>query len=68
MAFIHTQSIAEREWNIQHQLDTLNPVVDVWVETADGTTLIIPSVVRVVDANKVQIIFNSQVAGHTIIN
>jgi hypothetical protein len=68
MAFLHTQTIAEREWNIQHQLDSLNPVVDTWIETDIGTTLIIPSMVRVVDANNIQIIFNSQIAGHAIIN
>ena len=68
MAFIHTQNIAEHTWNILHNLDTPNPLVDVWIETSEGTTLVIPSEVRVVDANKTQINFNSQVSGHAIIN
>ena len=68
MAFIHTQNIAERNWNITHNLDTPNPVVDVWIDTEEGTTLVIPSEIRVVDANTIQITFNSQVSGHTIIN
>lgn len=68
MSYTHHQSIPQNEWNITHDLDIVNPVVDTWIETEDGTTLVLPYEIRVIDNNKIRISFTQDLAGHAIIN
>jgi hypothetical protein len=68
MAYTHFQEIPQQEWNITHDLDTLNPVVDTWIESVDGTTIVIPLETRVIDSNKIRISFSQDLSGHAFIN
>jgi len=51
-------------WNIQHNLDTLNPIAQAY----DGAGYqIIPQTVRIVDADNMQMTFPSSVSGSAVI-
>jgi hypothetical protein len=68
MSYTHHQETPQNEWNITHDLDISNPVVDTWIETEDGTTLILPLEIRVIDNNKIRITFSQDLSGHAVIN
>jgi hypothetical protein len=51
-------------WNIQHNLDTLNPIAQAY----DGAGYqIIPQTVRIVDADNMQMTFPSSVSGSAVV-
>lgn len=58
----HVQTVASTIWNIQHNLG-IYPVVDILVNTTDGLTKIIPSDVKIVDMNTIQIHFSTPHSG-----
>lgn len=51
-------------WNIQHNLDTLNPIAQAY--DGDGYQ-IIPQTVRIVDADNMQMTFPSSVSGSAVV-
>jgi hypothetical protein len=68
MAFTYTNNTPATAWIITHDLNTLNPVVDVWVDDNGNTTAIIPKQIRVIDANKLEITFTVAINGVAVIN
>jgi hypothetical protein len=68
MAYTHTQSSANTTWNVKHSLDTLIPVVDVWISVEGTPTVLIPESIKVIDANNIQIFFTTAIAGSAYIN
>ena len=68
MAFTYTKDTPASVWNVTHDLDTLNPVVDVWVDDNGNTTAVLPKQIRVIDANKLEITFTVALNGVAVIN
>lgn len=61
---LHDQTSASTLWTIVHNLGTLAPVIDCWVDDGLGAQIkIIPLGVIVVDANTVTASFSSARAG-----
>lgn len=60
----HTQNTPDTLWTIVHNLDTLAPVVDVYIQDASGAYLkAIPQNVLVITSNEVHLIFSEPRAG-----
>ena len=68
MAFTYTTPAPTLVWNVTHDLNTLNPVVDVWVDDNGNTTAVLPKQIRVIDANKLEISFTVATNGVAVIN
>ena len=58
------QAFDSSTWNIQHNLDTLNPIAQAY--DSDGYQ-IIPQTVRIVDADNMQMTFPSSVSGSAVV-
>lgn len=73
--YVHVQTEPDSEWIINHQLDTFNLNIQVWVmeeyEEDDGNppqyTEVIPETKRLFDQNFALLLFNSPVTGRAII-
>ena len=52
--YFHTQSTASNIWTVNHNLNTISPVVDCFIDNEK----IIPSSIEVVNNNTVTIIFS----------
>jgi hypothetical protein len=68
MSFTYTQTTPQSVWNVNHNLDVPNPVVDVWVDDNGITTIMLPKQIRLVDTNRLEITFTIPVAGSVVIN
>lgn len=60
---VHDQTEAATEWTIVHNLKTLAPIVDVFIDTGSGLQKIIPLDVLVVDNTTVTIKHSSARTG-----
>ena len=58
------QAFDSSTWNIQHNLDTLNPIAQAY--DSDGYQ-IIPQTVRIVDADNMQMTFPNSVSGSAVV-
>lgn len=63
----HEQSVAAVEWNIVHNLGTLAPCVDIFIDLEGVRTKILPKDVIVVDKKTVKIVFTSPRTGSAAI-
>jgi len=63
---IHNQGIASTTWDFAHNLDFLNPAIQVWDSTIAGAKVILPEQIIAVDANNAQITFPIAVSGRAI--
>lgn len=68
MAYTYTKDTPALVWNITHNRNTLNPVVDVWVDDNGNTTAVLPKQIRVIDADKLEITFTVATPGVAVIN
>jgi hypothetical protein len=68
MAYTYTKDTPGLVWNVTHNLNTLNPVVDVWVDDNGNTTAVLPKQVRIIDADKLEITFTVTTNGVAVIN
>lgn len=59
----HEQDVAAAEWNITHNLNTLAPVVDVFIDYEGAVQKIIPASVQVIDAATVKVTFTEARSG-----
>lgn len=62
-SYTHTQSTASTTWNINHNCNTLAPVIDVFVTVGAQLTKILPLNVVVTDKNNVVVTFSSARSG-----
>jgi len=63
----HTESVASTSWVITHNLNTITPLVDVWVDIAGTTTKILPQTVAATSASVVTLTFSTAYAGEAVI-
>lgn len=59
----HDQSVAASTWNIEHNLGTMTPVLDTFIDFEGAVRKILPADVIVVDANNVQVVFTTPRSG-----
>lgn len=59
----HEQTVAATDWNITHGLNTIAPVVDVYIDVEGKQTKILPASVEVVDLQNVKVTFSAPRAG-----
>jgi hypothetical protein len=62
--FKYTETSAATTWSIQHNLNTLTPIVQVYT----GSQVIVPSTIRSVDANSSEITFAQATLGAAILS
>lgn len=62
-----TQSTPSSNWSVTHNLDTMQPAVDVWVDDNGVTTAMLPKQVQLVDANHLNISFSIPMAGTAVV-
>ena len=62
-SYVFNQATAATTWNIQHNLNTTSPIIDVWYNNAGVMTRILPASTQVVDSNNVTLTFSTAVAG-----
>jgi len=63
----HIQSTASTSWVITHNLNTLEPIVDCWINNAGSKTKILPLNVAATDANVCTITFSSAQSGEAFL-
>lgn len=61
--YTHTQDTPATEWTINHRLNTLAPVIDVWIDVDGVMTKILPLNITVTDANTTVVSFSSPRTG-----
>ena len=59
----HEQSTADTTWSIVHNLNTLAPIVDCWINVGGTITKILPLSVVATNVSTVTITFSSAQAG-----
>ena len=59
----HTQTSSSTTWTITHNLDTLSPVVDCWIDVSGDYTKILPLTVTATSNLVVTITFSSAQSG-----
>lgn len=59
----HVQDVAASEWNINHNLNTLSPVVDCQININGEVQKILPVSVEVVDSMNVKVTWSSDRTG-----
>lgn len=57
--YTHVQETPATEWTINHRLNTLAPVIDVWIDVDGVSTKILPRNITVQNANTVIVTFSS---------
>jgi len=63
----HIQSVASTTWVIVHNLNTVAPVVDCWVDNGGDQEKIIPVTVAGTDANTCTITFSAARTGEAAV-
>jgi hypothetical protein len=64
----HTQDTAANVWNIEHNLSTLQPAINVWVSVGGVMTAILPKEIRVIDADNLRVTFTDPQTGSAVVN
>lgn len=59
----YEQTTPSTSWAIQHNLGTLAPIVDVWIDISGTIHKVMPADVSVVDENNITIAFSSSQVG-----
>lgn len=62
-SYTHTQDTPSDSWTINHNLNTLAPIIDTFIEVEGVVTKILSSSVVVVDANNVTVTWTSPRTG-----
>lgn len=60
---LYERSALSQVWEVEHNLNTLNPLVVCWVETDGSYTKILPLCVEIKDKNTVVITFSRPYTG-----
>jgi hypothetical protein len=63
-----TQTTPSSNWTVTHNLDTLQPAVDVWVDDGGITTAILPKQIQTTNANTLNINFSIPMSGTAVVN
>lgn len=62
---IHVENSPQWTWNIQHGLNLGTPLVQVYDQ--ESNSMVIPNAIDVIDADNVQVTFNTAIAGRAIV-
>jgi hypothetical protein len=65
--FTHEQLVASNAWTVTHNLNTLAPVVDVYITNGAVKEELLAQDVAVIDRNTVKITFSSALTGKVVI-
>ena len=65
---IYEQTDPANIWLIEHSLNTISPVVNVWLDLPGGPTMVIPREISVIDEDNIRIIFTQPQTGGVAIN
>lgn len=60
---VHEQTVPATVWVVDHNLNTLAPIVDVFIDIGAGMQKILPLDVRAINAGRVEIEFSSARVG-----
>lgn len=60
---VHSQDVAAKEWTVTHNLNTLAPIVDVFIVTGNGLQKVLPLDITVVNAMSLKVTFSSDRTG-----
>lgn len=60
---VHSQDVPAATWNVVHNLNTLAPIVDVFIETGAGLQKVLPMDITVTNAMSLEITFSSDRTG-----
>jgi len=67
-SYIHTEATPSILWTVPHNLGTLSPCVDVWVDDGFGNTVkMLADSVTAIDANTVEIGFTVAKDGQAMV-
>jgi hypothetical protein len=66
-SYYHDQTTESNTWTIEHNLNTLAPCVDFWIDVSGTMTKIIPLTVSVVDNKTLTATFTSAHAGRATV-
>jgi hypothetical protein len=69
-SYTHTQTTSAAAWIVDHNFNLPSPFiadVNVYVNTANGVKIMIPSDITFVSANRISISFNSSYSGYVIV-
>ena len=64
----YTQDTAANVWDIEHNLNTFQPAINVWVSVGGTMTAILPKEIRVIDANNLRVTFTDPQTGSAVVN
>ena len=62
--YVHVQDTVSSSWSVNHNLNTTNPLVQVW---DSNNQLVIPDNVEIIDNNNLQVTFTQGVIGRVIV-
>jgi hypothetical protein len=63
MRYVHTQGTASTSWTVQHNLNTLKPVIDVFVNHNSTLEKILPQRIEVINENTITVTFSTAFTG-----
>lgn len=63
-----TQTTPSNSWTIEHSLNIMQPIVDVWVDNNGVTTGILPKAIQVIDGSSINISFSIPIIGTAVVN
>ena len=63
-----TQTTPSSNWTVAHNLNSSQPVVDVWIDDNGITTAILPKQIQIANANTLNISFSIPLSGTAVVN
>lgn len=63
----YVQASPSTTWVVKHDLGTVNPMVNIWVDIDGQTTAMLPKNIRVNDVNSITVTFSTPHAGTLVV-